>query len=65
MLNNKKSFTSLKELITKALVLKYFNPKQPIKLSFDANSKDLGAILLQDNHPFAYASKATCQQNYA
>ena len=54
-------------MITKAPVLKYFNPKRPIKLSVDASSKGLGAVLLQDNHPIAYASKAftTCQQNYA
>ena len=62
-----KSFTLLKELITKAPVLKYFNPKRPIKLSVDTSSKGLRAVLLQDNHPIAYASKAltTCQQNYA
>ena len=62
-----KSFVSLKELITKAPVLKYFNPKRPVKLSVDASSKGLGAVLLQDNHPIAYASKAltSCQQNYA
>ena len=61
------SFISLKELITKAPVLKYFNPKRPVKLSVDASSKGLGAVLLQDNHPIAYASKAltSCQQNYA
>ena len=63
----KKSLTLLKELITKAPVLKYFNPKRPVKLFVDASSKGLGAVLLQDNHPIAYASKAltTCQQNYA
>ena len=62
-----RSFISLKELITKAPVLKYFNPKRPVKLSVDASLKGLGAVLLQDNHPIAYASKAltTCQQNYA
>ena len=62
-----KSFKSLKELITTAPVLKYFNPKRPVKLSVDASSKGLGAVLLQDNNPIAYASKAltTCQQNYA
>ena len=62
-----KSFTLLKELITKAPVLKFFNPMRPSKISVDASSKGLGAVLLQDNHPIAYASKALtpCQQNYA
>ena len=61
------SFTSLKELIMKAPVLKYFNPSKPTKLSVDASFKGLGAVLIQDNHPVAYASRAltTCQQLYA
>ena len=53
-----RSFISLNELITKVPVLKYFNPKRPVKLSVDTSSKGLGAVLLQDNHPIAYASKA-------
>ena len=57
----------MKELITTASVLKYFNPSKPTKLSVNANSKGLEAVLLQDNYPIAYASRAltTCQQNYA
>ena len=51
----------------KALVLKYFNPSKPTKLSVDASSKGLGAVLIQDNHPVTYTSRAltTCQQLYA
>ena len=62
-----KSFLSLKELITTAPVLKYFNSSRPTKLSVDASCKGLGAVLLQDNHPIAYASRAltTFQQCYA
>ena len=61
------SFRSLKGLITTAPVLKYFNPSKPTKLSVDASSKGLGAVLIQDNHPIAYASRALtrCQQHYA
>ena len=33
-------------------------PKRLVKLSVDASSKGLGTVLLQDNHPIAYASKA-------
>ena len=62
-----KSFLSLKELITTATVLEYFNPRKPTKLSVDASSKRLGVVLLQDNHQIAYTSRAltTCQQIYA
>jgi len=62
-----KSFAALRHLVTKAPVLKYFDPSQPTKISVDASSRGLGAVLLQDNHPIVYASKAltNCQQRYA
>jgi len=61
------SFRQLKQLATTAPVLKYFKPDRPIKLSVDASSKGLGAVLIQDEHPIAYASKSlsNTQQNYA
>ena len=57
----------LKQLASTAPVLKYFKPDRPIKLSVDASSKGLGAVLIQDEHPIAYASKSlnSTQQNYA
>ena len=62
-----KSFKVLKKLATEAPVLKYFDPKKPTKLSVDASSTGLGAVLLQEGHPIAYASKALTdtQKNYA
>ena len=64
---HEESFTKLKELAIKAPVLAYFKPSLPTKLSVDASSKGLGAVLLQNDHPIAYASKALtkAQQNYA
>ena len=61
------SFSTLKCLATTAPVLAYFNPSQPVKLSVDASSKCLGAVLLQNDHPVAYASRAltNTQQHYA
>ena len=60
------SFKALKQLAIKAPVLKYFDPHKPTKLSVDASSKGLGAVLQQDDHPVAYASRALTQtqQNY-
>ena len=60
------SFSMLKHLASSAPVLAYFNPNQPVKLSVDASSKGLGAVLLQNDHPIAYASRALTdtQQRY-
>ncbi|PFX28377.1 Retrovirus-related Pol polyprotein [Stylophora pistillata] len=50
-----------------APVLKFFDPKEPMTLSVDASSKGVGAVLLHNDLPVAYASKALTpsQENYA
>ena len=62
-----KSFATLKKIVTEAPVLKFFDQHKPVKISVDASSKGMGAVLLQDESPIAYASKSLtqCQQNYA
>ena len=62
-----KSFTTLKELVSETPVLQYFDISKPTKISVDASSNGLGAALLQDDKPIAYASKSLTQtqQNYA
>ena len=54
-------------MATSAPVLAYFTPNRPVKLSVDASSKGLGAVLIQDDHPIAYASRSltSTQHNYA
>ena len=61
------AFESLKTAISSTPVLKFKDPKEPVSLSVDASSKGLGAVILQNNQPVAYASKALTesQQNYA
>ena len=61
------SSKTLKQLTIEAPVLKYFDPTEVIRISVDASSKGMGAVLLQDDQPVAYASKALTksQQNYA
>ena len=58
-------FCNSKKIVTEAPVLKFF--EQHKKISVDASSKGMGAVLLQDESPIAYASKllTQCQQNYA
>ena len=61
------AFSALKRYITNAPVLKFFNPKSETRVSVDASSKGIGAVLLQEGCPIAYASKSltATQQNYA
>ena len=62
-----KSFETLKKQVTEAPILQYFSPDKPVTISVNASSKGMGAVLLQEEHPVAYASKAltSSQQNYA
>ncbi|XP_063404228.1 uncharacterized protein K02A2.6-like [Mytilus trossulus] len=54
-------------MATNAPILSYYDPKQPLTLNVDASSKGLGAVLLQNDKPIAYASRALTptQQRYA
>ncbi|VDH93047.1 Hypothetical predicted protein [Mytilus galloprovincialis] len=55
------SFQKLKEMATNAPLLQYYNPNKPLTLSVDASSKGLGAVLIQNQKPVAYASRALTQ----
>ncbi|XP_060080411.1 uncharacterized protein K02A2.6-like [Ylistrum balloti] len=61
------SYKRLKDLVSEAPVLKFYDVKQPVTMSVDASSTGLGAVLLQNNQPVAYASKSltTAQKHYA
>lgn len=60
-------FIKLKEVLTNPPVLAYYNPNAKLTLQVDASSKGLGACLLQEGRPIAYASKALTmtQQAYS
>ena len=62
----KKSFKELKKAITTAPVLKYYDEKEDIVLSVDSSKDALGACILQNGHPIAYASRSLnkSEQNY-
>ena len=61
------SFKAIKESLTLAPVLGYYDAQKALTLQVDASSTGLGAALIQGNQPVAYASKALTptQQNYA
>jgi len=54
-------------MVTNTPVLNYYDPKKPLTLTVDARQKGLGAAIVQNGQPIAYASRALtkCQQNYA
>ena len=63
----KETFKELKKAITTAPVLKYYDENEDVVSSVD-NSKDaLGACVLQNGYPIAYASRSLnkSEQNYA
>ena len=59
----------MKDLITRepGPVLTYFDPSKELRLQVDASKSGLGAVLLQEEKPVAYASKSltATEENYA
>ncbi len=52
------AFTEVKRLISNAPALAYFDPSKQLDIQCDASNRGLGAALLQDGRPLAYASRA-------
>ena len=52
------AFENVKELVTQAPLLKYYNPEEELTVQCDASEKGLGATLMQNGHPIAFASCA-------
>ena len=61
------AFNAVKQMVCKDTTLRYFDSRKPIVIQVDASQKGLGAALLQDGHPIAFASKALTptEQRYA
>lgn len=62
-----KSFEAMKRLISNRPVLKYFDRDEDVVLQCDASERGLGACLLQQGQPVAYASRSLtdAEANYA
>ena len=52
------ALSQLKEAVTCTLVLHYYNLSDEVTLQCDASKSGLGAALLQNGQPIAYASRA-------
>lgn len=64
---HEQSLFQLKQLLTSAPVLKFFDSKKEIEIETDASKDGLGACLLQEGHPVAFASRSLTptEQKYA
>ena len=68
--NSNMCFQKIKSQLQKALLrpLKYYDQSKPVTLQCDASLKGLGACIIQDGHPIAFANKSltdtkTCYAN--
>ena len=52
------AFEKVKELVTQAPLLKYYNPEEELTVQCDASDKGLKAALIQNGQPIAFASRA-------
>ena len=48
----------MKDVLSAAPALAFFNVTKPVVVSCDASQHGLGAVLLQDGKPVPYASRA-------
>lgn len=56
------AFEKAKELVSQAPLLKYYNPEEDFTVQCDASEKGLGAALMQNEQPIAFASHALTDQ---
>ncbi|XP_048745965.2 uncharacterized protein K02A2.6-like [Ostrea edulis] len=62
-----KTFDELKKLLSTSPILRFFDPNLPTTVQCDASERGLGACLIQNEQPVAYASRALTptEVNYA
>ncbi|KAF0040509.1 hypothetical protein F2P81_006407 [Scophthalmus maximus] len=53
-----KAFDRLKDLCSLPLLLKYYDPAEPVQIFSEASSSGLGAVLLQGNCPVAFSTRS-------
>ncbi|KAF2887724.1 hypothetical protein ILUMI_18449, partial [Ignelater luminosus] len=59
------AFDQLKSSLVNSGILSYFDPKSYVVLSVDSSSQGLGAVILQNNKPIIYSSRALTKSEQA
>ena len=64
---HQKAYEDINQAISSPPILKFYDPNKPLTLTCDASKSGVGAAILQEGMPIAYASKAftPAQVNYA
>lgn len=55
------AWNDVKSLIVSAPVLAYYKPTEVLEIQCDSSQSGLGAALMQNGHPIAYASRALAE----
>ena len=53
-----KAFETVQKLVTEAPTLAFYNHQEELTIQCDASQTGLGAVLMQNGRPIAYASRA-------
>ena len=53
-----KAFQKLKQIITEAPVLAYYDPEKDNVIQSDASKRGIGCVLMQEGKPVSYASRS-------
>ena len=56
--SHEKAFQAIKDLVHQEMTLSYYDPKKATILEVDSSMTDIGAALIQDGRPIAFASKS-------
>ena len=65
--SHQKLLQDIKDIICKEMLLRYYDPSKKSTIQVDASSRGLGAALIQERKPIAFASKSLTEmeQRYA
>ena len=59
----KESFDKIKQVVSDSTTLSYIDARKPVVLQVDASMKVLGAVLIQDGKPVAFATARHCHRH--